>query len=199
MKKRKLLYCACIALILSLSFSILAAAACMNRNSSHDLKPRDVITDIQTEMQNDPAESTVESNTGIADTPLTPENSNGNGIVTDNVTNENGNMTPVPDQTESSPTTTEGMMDEMIPDTNVPDADIGGAVGDNDGDSVPDAVDSDDDNDGVKDPIDSDANGDGTDDTEKTTGIIGIVIAVAAVVAVILVIIAVVPKKPKDS
>ena len=196
MKKRKLLYCVCIALILSLSLSILAAAARMNRNSPLDLMPGDTV-------DSQPMQDTVtgdENDTSNMTQPIAPENSTGNGIVTDDITNGNDNMTLIPDPTDKDQTTTDSMTDNnMMPDTNIPDADIGGAVGDNDNDSVPDAVDSDDDNDGVRDPIDSDANGDGTDDEQKTMGIVGIVIAVAVVIAVILVIIAVVPKKPKDS
>jgi hypothetical protein len=191
MKKRKLLYCVCVALILSLSLTILAAAARMNRNSPLDLMPGNNAADSQSGGD---AATESENNTDSMDTPLIPENSTGNGIVTDDVTNPNDNMTLIPDQPAKDQTDT-----DMMPDTNIPDADIGGAVGDNDSDSVPDAVDSDDDNDGVRDPVDSDADGDGTDDEQKTMGIVGIVITVAVVIAVILVIIAVVPKKPKDS
>ncbi len=198
--KRKLLCGVCIALILTLSLCILAAATRMNRDTPMD------------------SSNNTSNDTSILDGMMgnnglpSPEGNAGNGATNganDNTMNNNGNTTNNNDNTmnggnnnttNDNNDTTESMpLDSMLPETNVPDADIGGAVGDNDGDSVPDAVDSDDDNDGVRDPVDSDADGDGVDDEEKTTGIVGIILAVVVVIAVIIVIIAVVPKKPKES
>ena len=197
--KRKLLCGVCIALILALSLCILAAATRMNRDTPTDPStqaPSD--TSILDGMMGNSGVPGLDEN-GENDPLPTPDGNAGNGMTNDNGTNNNeGNMNGGMENSGNG--TTESMSPESIlPETNVPDADIGGAVGDNDHDSVPDAVDSDDDNDGVRDPIDSDANGDGVDDEEKTTGIVGIILAVVVVIAVIIVIIAVVPKKPKES
>ncbi len=86
---------------------------------------------------------------------------------------------------------------DLLPDTNVPDSDIGGAVEDNDNDGISDPKDTDDDGDGLPDAVDPDADGDTVDDTDETTGVVGIVIAVIIVVAVIAVIFALMPKKKK--
>ena len=191
--KRKLLCGACIALILSLSLCILAAATRMNRDT-----PMDSTSQVPEEFpildgtmgNNTPV--LPDGNVGNNDSIL-PDTNTGNGTTND--TNKNDNMmNDGVGTTDSMP-----MADELLPETNVPDANIGGAVADNDGDAVPNSVDSDDDNDGVRDPVDSDANGDGVNDQEKTTGIVGIILAVIVVAAVIIVIIAVVPKKPKES
>ncbi len=179
--KRKILCGVCIALILTLSLCILAAAARMNRDTPMD------------SSAGTPNDTSILD--GVLGTEMLPTPNNGTNDNTENNNNAtNDNMAnDATDTTDSMP------LDSMLPETNVPDADIGGAVGDNDSDSVPDAVDSDDDNDGVRDPADSDANGDGVNDDEKRTGIVGIILAVVVVVAVIIVIIAVVPKKPKES
>ena len=208
--KRKLLCGTCIVLILALSLCILAAAARMNRDTPMDsTTPNPNDTSILDGITGnggilDPNGNA--NNNQFPDGTIgsgAPDGTTGNGI-TNNGGNDNNSMAgnanngmteTVDDTTESTPITS-----DMLPmDTNIPDADIGGAVGDNDDDSIPDAVDSDDDNDGVKDPADSDADGDGVNDDEKTTGIVGIILAVVIVIAVIIVIIAVVPKKPKDS
>lgn len=200
--KRKLLCGVCIALILALSLCILAAATRMNRDTPTNPStqtPND--TSILDGMMGNSGVPGLDENGGNNRLPA-PDGNAGNGMTNDNTNNNgtnndnnmNGNAANDGNgMTESMP------MEELLPETNIPDADIGGAVGDNDSDSVPDAVDSDDDNDGVRDPADSDADGDGVNDEEKTTGIIGIILAVVVVVAVIIVIIAVVPKKPKES
>lgn len=205
--KNKLLCSVCVAMILALSLGVLAAAAHMNLTSMEDVLPPPAGTDNEN-MPND-------TNNNMTD--MLP--GEGNGILNDMMPNDTENSTDTNNATNNDTTTndesngmpengttnigeTDGIGDvtsEMpMPETNVPDDDIGGAVGDNDHDNVPDAVDSDDDNDGIKDPLDSDANGDGVDDEEKTTGIVGIVIAVVAVIAVIAVVIAVMPKKNKN-
>lgn len=185
--KRKILCGVCIALILTLSLCILAAAARMNR---------DTPMDSSTGTPNDT--SILDGVMGNEMLPTPNGGANDNTESNDNMGNNN-NMTNDNMANDATGTTDSMPLDSMLPETNVPDADIGGAVGDNDGDSVPDAVDSDDDNDGVRDPADSDADGDGVDDDDKRTGIVGIILAVVVVVAVIIVIIAVVPKKPKES
>lgn len=185
--KRKILCGVCLALILSLSLCILAAATRMNRDTPMD-------SAITTNPNDSPI---LDGITGNDDLPAPNGNvTDGNPILPDDGITDGANDNTANDgvgTTDSMP------MEDLLPETNVPDADIGGAVADNDGDAVPNSVDSDDDNDGVKDPVDSDANGDGVDDQEKTTGIVGIILAVIVVAAVIIVIIAVVPKKPKES
>ena len=197
--KRKLLCGACIALILALSLCILAAATRMNRDTPMDsARPND--NSILDGMMGNNG-SLAPNENGEGDPRPGIDDNVGNGMTNDN-TNNNNNGTNNNDNTmnnDGAGTTDSMPLESILPETNVPDADIGGAVGDNDSDSVPDAVDSDDDNDGVRDPADSDANGDGVDDEEKTTGIVGIILAVVVVIAVIIVIIAVVPKKPKES
>ncbi len=105
------------------------------------------------------------------------------------------NMTPPADNTDS--TDTKDTTNDILPDTNVPDTDIGGAVEDSDNDGISDPKDTDDDGDGLPDAVDPDADGDKVDDTSETTGIVGIIIAVIIVVAVIAVIFALMPKKKK--
>ncbi len=107
---------------------------------------------------------------------------NGSG-ATDNMGDPNGNGT------------TDNMGDMTLPETNVPDPDIGGAKPDADSDGLSDATDPDKDGDGLANPVDPDADGDKIDDTEETTGIVGIIIAVIVVIAIIVVILALVPKK----
>ena len=200
--KRKILCSICIALILSLSLCILATAAHMNRNSPLDMMTQDATTNEPNQEQNN-NEMDGNSNSIFEERPQ--QNDGIGNTVTDSSPSKNDTVIS-PDDTMENNTNQNGMTTEnnssnstLLPETNVPDANIGGAVGDNDSDSVPNAVDSDDDNDGIKDTIDSDANGDGANDDKKTTGIVGIVIAVIIVVAIIIVIIAVVPKKPKNS
>ncbi len=226
--KRKLLCGICIALILALSLCILAAATRMNQGSPSDTifpSPRDILPDGAGNAPTTDGGAGNGNDSGILDGLTNPNGNMGNGTtgnagngMTDNAGNGmtdgmNGNTgNGMTDNTQNGMNGNENgagndnaadsapQDTDMLPmDTNIPDADIGGAVGDNDGDSIPDAVDSDDDNDGVTDPADSDADGDGVNDDEKTTGIVGIILAVIIVVAVIIVIIAVVPKKPKES
>ncbi len=86
---------------------------------------------------------------------------------------------------------------EMLPDPNVPDENIGGAVEDSDRDGISDPKDSDDDGDNLPDKLDPDADGDKVEDEREMTGVVGIVIAVIIVVAVIAVVFALMPKKKK--
>ena len=88
-------------------------------------------------------------------------------------------------------------VEDMLPETNVPDTDIGGAAPDTDGDGLTNTQDPDDDGDGLPDQTDPDADGDKVDDTDESTGIVGIVLAVIIVLAIIVTILAVVPKKNK--
>ena len=103
---------------------------------------------------------------------------------------------------------TDGMTDDGMLDTNIPDSDIGGALEDNDGDGISDPTDSDDDNDGTPDVADSDADNDGiTDDADtdpdgdgvnesKMSGrVIGIVIAVLVIGAIAVLAYVLMPKK----
>jgi len=227
--KRKILCGTCIALILALSLCILAAATRMNRDTPMDSttqNPNDTsILEGITGNNGLLDPNGTGDNNRLPDGNIgggAPDGTMGNGVTNNggndnnsmagnagNGTNNGGNAgngmtdnggTNNGGTTDNGGNTTESTpMDSLLPETNVPDADIGGAVGDNDGDAIPDAVDSDDDNDGLRDPVDSDANGDNVNDDDKTTGIVGIVLAVIVVIAVIIVIIAVVPKKPKDS
>ncbi len=86
---------------------------------------------------------------------------------------------------------------EILPETNVPDTDIGGAVEDNDGDGVSDPKDTDDDGDGLPDAVDPDADGDKVEDERELTGVVGIILAVIIVIAVIAVVFDLMPKKKK--
>lgn len=110
----------------------------------------------------------------------------GNGAV-DGTTDENGGI--MDDVTDG--------VEDMLPETNVPDSDIGGAAPDTDGDGLTNTQDPDDDGDGLPDKADPDADGDKLDDTDESTGIVGIVLAVIIVLAIIVTILAVVPKKNK--
>ena len=148
---------------------------------------------------------------GTADTPMdgvpngdmTPSDpADGNGGMNDGM-NDDTNDGIVEDTTDgivedttdgSVEDTTDGVQD-MLPETNVPDTDIGGAAPDNDSDGITNAGDSDDDGDGLLDKVDPDADGNGVNDTDQTPGVVGIVLAVIIVLAIIAVILAVVPKK----
>lgn len=114
----------------------------------------------------------------------------GNGAVDGTVdgtqTDQNGVMDDVTDGVE-----------DMLPETNVPDSDIGGAAPDTDRDGLTDEKDPDDDGDGLPDKVDPDADGDKLNDTDESTGIVGIVLAVIIVLAIIVTIFAVIPRKNK--
>ena len=119
--------------------------------------------------------------------PADGENGTTNDGINDGTNDENGGI--IDDVTDG--------VEDMLPDTNVPDEDIGGAAPDNDGDGITNAGDPDDDGDKIPDAMDPDADGDKVDDTDEATGIVGIVLAVIIVVAIIAIILAVVPKKNK--
>lgn len=105
-------------------------------------------------------------------------------------------------------------MSDMIPDgTNIPDSDIGGAVGsESDSDPMGSSIDSssesslitlpDTDEGKIPSTDIGDATGNGSDNPEtgdNLSSVLGIVIAVIVVLAVIMLIIALVPKRPGET
>lgn len=133
---------------------------------------------------------------GTTDTPMdsTP---NGDMTPNDPVDGNNGTMDGTMDGNGGVIDDVTDGVEDMLPETNVPDTNIGGAAPDNDGDGITNAGDPDDDGDGLPDKVDPDEDGNGVNDTDQSTGIVGIVLAVIIVLAIIAVVIAVVPKKDK--
>ena len=108
-------------------------------------------------------------------------------------------------------------------ETNIPDADIGGAIKDNDSDGLsnptdpdddndgtpdrvdtdsdndgtPDKVDTDNDNDGISDKNDPDPDGDGVNESKKSSLLIGIAIAILAIGGIAVLLYALMSKKER--
>lgn len=140
---------------------------------------------------NGTTDTPMENPSGGDNTPNNPDggmtDGAGNGAVDGTTNDQNGGI--MDDVTDG--------VEDMLPDTNVPDSDIGGAAPDTDGDGLTNTQDPDDDGDGLPDATDPDTDGDKVDDTDESTGIVGIVLAVIIVLAIIVTILAVVPKKNK--